>query len=101
MKIIYNNILPVKGYVAMNLFGVIFARKAYKPLHCQTMRHESIHTAQAKDFKLRWLAFYPLYLWYYVKFGYRGNPFEREAYANETNESYLNERIKNAWRAYK
>lgn len=29
MKIVYNNILPVKEFTVMNLFGVIFALKAY------------------------------------------------------------------------
>jgi len=27
MKIIYNNIIPFKGYKGINLFGVLFVRK--------------------------------------------------------------------------
>ena len=27
MKIIYNNIIPFKGFKCINLFGVLFARK--------------------------------------------------------------------------
>lgn len=29
-KIIYNKLIPFKGYVAINLFGIIFARKEYE-----------------------------------------------------------------------
>nr|DAM03170.1 MAG TPA: hypothetical protein [Caudoviricetes sp.] len=32
MKVIYNKYLPIKGYVAINLFGIIFARKEFKPI---------------------------------------------------------------------
>nr|DAE36180.1 MAG TPA: hypothetical protein [Bacteriophage sp.] len=32
MKIIYNDIIPFPGFAAINLFGVIFARKKYRPL---------------------------------------------------------------------
>ena len=30
MKIIYNNIIPFKGFKAINLFGIIFVRKGCK-----------------------------------------------------------------------
>lgn len=32
MKIIYNDIIPFKGYKAINLFGIVFARKSGRPL---------------------------------------------------------------------
>lgn len=32
MKIIYNDIIPFKGYKAINLFGIVFARKSARPL---------------------------------------------------------------------
>lgn len=28
-KVIYNKYLPIKGYVAINLFGLVFARKEF------------------------------------------------------------------------
>lgn len=31
MKIIYNDIIPFKGYKAINLFGIVFARKSARP----------------------------------------------------------------------
>ncbi|KKB59919.1 hypothetical protein HMPREF1535_00191 [Parabacteroides goldsteinii DSM 19448 = WAL 12034] len=49
MKIVYNNILPVKGFTAMNLFGIIFARNEYKPLARRIQNHEAIHTVQMKE----------------------------------------------------
>lgn len=30
MMVIYNNILPVKGFKCINLFGVLFVRKGLK-----------------------------------------------------------------------
>lgn len=45
MKIIYNNALPFKGFVAMSLGPWIFARKEYKEsgLSETTINHETIH----------------------------------------------------------
>ena len=37
MKIIYNSLIPFRGYKAMMLFGVIFARKKFKPLSAVTV----------------------------------------------------------------
>ena len=39
MKIIYNSLIPFRGYKAMMLFGVIFARKKFKPLSAVTVNH--------------------------------------------------------------
>ena len=55
-KIIYNKLIPFKGYVAINLFGIIFARKEYKAQiennyfrKATLLNHELIHTAQYKE----------------------------------------------------
>ena len=32
--------------------------------------------------------------------GYKDNPFEREAYLNQSNDNYLNERIKFSYKNY-
>lgn len=98
MKVIYNNLIPFPGYMAMMLFGVIFARKKHKPLSKQTINHESIHHAQAKEFG--YISYYFHYLYYWLKVGYGKNPFEREAYLNEGDLSYLETRQKGAWREY-
>lgn len=45
MKIIYNNIIPFKGFKAINLFGVLFVRKDIKtPMSDVDINHESIHS---------------------------------------------------------
>jgi hypothetical protein len=41
MKIIYNKVIPFKGFKAINLFGFLFARK---PLSESDINHETIHT---------------------------------------------------------
>ena len=60
MKIIYNNIIPFKGYLAINLFGVLFVRKDIKThLNEEAINHESIHSKQMKE--MLWI---PFYIWY-------------------------------------
>ncbi len=100
MKIIYNNILPVKGFIAINLFGIMFARKGAS-ISERTINHEKIHTAQMLE--LLYVPFYALYLleWLFklpfFKDAYRGLSFEREAYINENNTDYLRNRKPYAW----
>lgn len=96
MKIIYNDIIPFKGFAAVNLFGVVFARRSARPLTPTTLRHERIHTAQMRD--LLYAGFYVCYLaeWFVRLFmkgsAYRNISFEREAYANQNSKGYLKTR---------
>lgn len=97
MKIIYNNIIPFRGFVAMNLFGMLFVRKEYKgKIGSRTLNHESIHTAQMRE--LLYLGFYLAYVieWCVRLFmcgnAYRNISFEREAYLNEHDSKYLKKR---------
>lgn len=88
MKIIYNDFIPFKGFVAINLFGVLFVRSEYKyKLKQSTIRHENIHTMQMKE-----LLYVFFYLWYIIEWivrlfmkgdAYRNICFEREAYENQ------------------
>lgn len=100
MKIIYNNIIPFDGYLAINLFGILFVRSEYKgQLSERVVNHESIHTAQMKE-----LWYIPFYIWYVIewfillfKYGdnaYRNIRFEKEAFENEKNLDYLKTRKK-------
>lgn len=95
MKIIYNNIIPFKGFKAVNLFGLLFARKGAS-INETTINHESIHTEQMKE-----LLYLPFYVWYAIEWlirlfmkgnAYRNISFEREAYANEKDFDYLSKR---------
>ena len=101
MKIIYNRFLPFPGFAAIMLFGKIFARWEYEPLSISQIRHEEIHRAQAKDFKLSYLGFYAVYLWYWVGYGYWKHPFEIEASRYQSVADYLDARDRFAWRKYK
>lgn len=99
MKIIYNNILPKKGYIAINIIGILFARKEHRPLAGWMINHESIHTKQI--FEMLVIFFY---LWYVVewlirfiqyrdaKTAYLNISFEREAYRNQYNPDYIQSR---------
>ena len=98
MKLIYNRFIPVKGFRAINLFGVCFVRKGCS-MPPQSINHEKIHTAQMKE--LGYIGFYILYLieWIYrlifhTRTAYRGISFEVEAYKNQYNYNYLDERPK-------
>ena len=89
MKIIYHDIIPFKGYKAINLFGIVFARKSARPLSDKNKNHEAIHTAQMRE--LLYVPFYIVYLldWVFHGFKYRRITFEQEAYAHEDNPEYL------------
>lgn len=99
MRVIENNILPLPGFLAINLFGLVFVRKdewerkteRYRDF---TLNHEAIHTAQMKE--LLYVGFYLIYFleWLYrlvfhTKTAYEGISFEREAYENEFRLDYL------------
>lgn len=102
MKIIYNNIIPFKGYLAINLFGILFVREDYEhTLSSVDINHERIHTAQMKE-----LLYIFFYIWYFIEWlilllkykdtskAYKNIRFEKEAYANEEDLSYLYHRKK-------
>lgn len=100
MKLIYNNLIPFKGYKAINLFGILFVRKGCT-MSESDINHEAIHTAQMKE-----MIYVFFYVWYIIEWvirlfmkgnAYRNISFEREAYANQNNLSYLNTRKRYAW----
>lgn len=56
MKIIYNKVIPFKGFAAINLFGVLFVREELreyyegcKPEMNRLLRHEGTHTKQMEE----------------------------------------------------
>lgn len=98
MKVIYNRLIPFRGFKCINLFGILFVREG-----CAMSRidfnHEAIHTAQMKE--LLYLPFYLLYVLEWLcrliqlqdsRKAYRAISHEREAYVNEGNPEYLTER---------
>ena len=107
MKVIYNSLIPFKGFSAINLFGIIFARKETK-ITSHILNHEGIHSAQMKE-----LFFIGFYLWYLIewtlrlfqfrfnnKMAYYAISFEKEAYDNMFTTDYLSSRKPYAFRRY-
>lgn len=99
MKIIYNDIIPFKGFKAVNLLGVLFVRNG-ATLTDIDINHEAVHTAQMRE--TLYLGFY---LWYALEWlvrlvcngfkaheAYRAVSFEREAYGHQGEEGYLEKR---------
>lgn len=107
--IVENDILPFRGFIAMNIFGIVFVRRdSWNKLSGMQqdalLQHETIHTEQMRE--LGYLGFYILYFleWVYrlifhTKTAYRGISFELEAYDHEHDYGYLFYRIPYAqWR---
>ena len=101
--IVRNSWLLRKGFTAVNLPGVLVVRPGVE-LTPQLLNHERIHTAQMRE--LLYVGFYVLYVaeWL-VRLLHRGNAyrnisFEREAYANQHDLTYLSRRKHYSWRHY-
>mgnify|MGYP007066897473 CR=1 FL=1 len=85
MKIIRNNIIPPKGFTAINLFGLLFVR-GNRELSPTTVTHERIHTRQMRE-----MLYIFFYIWYVLEWlirllvirnphkAYRAISFEQEA----------------------
>ena len=108
MKKIYNDIIPLDGFTAMTLWPLIFIRNKYAWTFDNIKeRHENIHGRQ--QIEMLWVLFL---LWYglewLVKFCYYRNritaykniSFEREAYENQYDITYLDDRKPYAWVKY-
>lgn len=106
--VVWNNLIPFKGFGVINLFGVLFARRdCYKneTLPRRVINHESIHTEQMKE-----LGYVFFYIWYFIEWliqlclhgkdAYYWISFEREAYNNETNNRYFRLRKRYNWFKY-
>lgn len=124
MEVKCNKIIPIKGFLAINFFGIIYKRMEYcsRTLSNRVINHEGIHSSQSEDFIpnsnnndfkriLGYLIFYILYIieWLlkaicsilYPKIrAYRSISFEQEAYNNEGNLNYQENRKRWAWTKY-
>lgn len=106
MHIIYNNIIPFKGYKVINLFGILFARNG-STISIVNLNHESIHTKQMEE-----MLYIPFYIWYAIewiirficygdtKLAYKRISFEIETYLNQYDDNYLKNRKHFAWFKY-
>ena len=110
MKIVYNRYVPFSGFLAVNLFGVLFVRlneDGSKPyISERTINHEMIHTAQMKE--LGYVFFYILYFIEWIlrlilppySTAYRDVSFEEEARTHADDRDYLKERRHYSWINY-
>lgn len=100
MLVIRNRFIPFgKNYGAINLFGVLFAKRHMR-LTPEVMNHERIHTRQMLELLI--IPFYLIYVleWMWRIVTHRGNmlkayhdiSFEREAYAHGCDLTYLKHR---------
>ena len=116
MKVIHNSIIPFSGFSYMNLFGTLFTRKTSLSMKRSTLNHESIHTEQYKDllyifflilYFIEWLIKIPC-SWFYKQptwpkisnVAYRSISLEQEAYYNQYDFNYLENRKKYNWIKY-
>ena len=119
MKIVYNKWIPFPGFFAMNLFGILFIREEnrYKEIGKITYNHENIHTSQMLDFVrgnekrliIGGLLFYMVYfIEWLIKLiitgftlgrvkAYKSISFEQEAYNNQYDLLYLENRKSFSW----
>ena len=123
MKVIYNKFIPFKGFYAITIIKWIFVREEYKRLdgsriYNKMINYESIHEQQILDFIpitfpnwLRYtigsICFYLLYglEWLFKlipcliknKSAYRSLCAEQEAFKNEVDSNYINNRPKLFW----
>lgn len=103
MKVIHNRYIPLRGFLAINLFGCIFVRHGAR-LGIRDMNHEYIHTMQQQE-----MLFVFFYVWYATEWllrlviyrdpmrAYRSLLFEREAYMHQYDMDYRRRRKHFAW----
>ncbi len=129
-KVVFNNIIPFKGFLAICLWPYIFVRMSEAHLYnVNKSNHEHIHAEQQKEMLCVGVALavfacivggglwsllcLPIFLWWYciewlIRFlccwnfdkAYRNISFEREAYSNEKDLDYLRRRQYFAWISY-
>ena len=123
MKVIYNRFIPFKGSYAITIIKWIFVREEYKHLdgsriYNKMINHESIHKQQMLDFTPEtfpsWLRYTIGSICFYLLYGlewlfklipclikkkntYRSLCAEQEAYNNEMDFKYIENRPKLSW----
>ena len=98
MILIFKHIIP-KKYIGLTIYPFIFLKSRDLKQNTALINHEKIHLKQ--QIELLWL---PFFLWYVIEFlikyitfknwhlAYMNISFEKEAYLNEHNTSYLKNR---------
>ena len=118
MTIIENNIIPFGSCSIINIYGILFSKKKKENIKQRDLNHEGTHTEEMDDFVLglSWLRLIGgtiFYLWYCIEFifrffqygfdwhtAYKNISFEREAYANQDDDDYNDNRSRFAFLKY-
>lgn len=99
MVLIITKYLIPKGYRGLTIFPFVFIKYRRDKYNLVLLNHERIHLRQQLE-----LLFVFFFFWYLIEFfirllkyrnrnlAYRNISFEREAYANESDSSYLKNR---------
>ena len=104
MKVVINKLIPFKGYIAMTVWPIIFARRE---LSKYVVNHENIHGEQQKELLI--IPFYIIYcIEYLIKLcitfshinAYYSISFEQEANINEHDLNYIPTRKHYRWIKY-
>lgn len=104
MRVIKTKHFPFGGYKAINIFGIVFTKEE---LSKKELNHEAIHTEQMRE-----MLYIFFYLWYGIEYliircfhvkqhdAYKDISFEEEAYNNDDNIDYINNRKHYSWTKY-
>ena len=87
--IIYNKLIPFKGYKAITIWPFIFIRKDCS-FNSTDFNHERIHLRQ--QLELLFIHFYIRYFIEWIFKVYKNISFEKEAYTYEEDLGYLKRR---------
>ncbi|MBP4138927.1 hypothetical protein [Flavobacterium geliluteum] len=99
MFLIVAKYLIPKGYRGLTLFPFVLVKYDLDATNKTLLNHEKIHLRQQLE-----MFVFPFFIWYFLEYlirfiqykkadlAYRNISFEREAYANENNLSYLKNR---------
>ncbi len=98
MILVFKHILPSK-FIGVAIYPFIFIKDKSFKTDLQLINHEKIHLKQQLE-----LLLLPFFIWYAIEFlfryiqfknahmAYKNISFEKEAYINESNLNYLNDR---------
>jgi len=99
MFLIVAKYLIPKGYRGVTIFPFVLVKYGLDTANKTLLNHEKIHLRQQLE-----MLIFPFFVWYFLEYlirfiqykkadlAYRNISFEREAYANESNLSYLGNR---------
>jgi hypothetical protein len=77
LRVVYGTWFVPPGKLAWVLYPFMFFRQPREEVTDTLFRHEWEHVDQV--WREGWLKFYCKYIWYWIRYGYKSNPYEIEA----------------------